>query len=151
MAAVTRWAVSRQALADAIEANLRPHGELVEVTPLALAEGILEHLAAAGEGASEAAEPPLPEGQFGRIELPGYRQHTGFVTEESRFGVQVATVRDWDGQVIAEVMPGPGSQFVHLPAPLKRPASDRPSLRSIEPPALFGDDEADLTEDGGPW
>jgi hypothetical protein len=66
-------------------------------------------------------EPLLPEGEFGRIELPGYRQHTGWVTEETRFGAQVAVVRDWRGLVLAEVVIGPGSQFVHLPTPLRRP------------------------------
>jgi transcriptional regulator with XRE-family HTH domain len=71
--------------------------------------------------AETAAGPELPEGVYGRVELPGYRNHTGWVTEETRFGVQMAVVRDWDGAVVAEVAPGPLCQFVHLPTPLKRP------------------------------
>lgn len=71
--------------------------------------------------APKADEPALPEGIYGRVELPGYRNHTGWVTEETRFGVQMAVVRDWDGRVVAEVAPGPLCQFVHLPTPLKRP------------------------------
>lgn len=63
----------------------------------------------------------LPDGVFGRIELPGRRNHTGWVTDETRFGVQAAIVRGWDGEVIAEVFPGPGVQFLHLATPLKRP------------------------------
>jgi hypothetical protein len=69
----------------------------------------------------EAPDPGLPAGEFGRIELPGRREHVGWVTEETRFGIQVAVVRGWDGQVKAVVAVGPGCQFVPLPAPLKRP------------------------------
>lgn len=67
----------------------------------------------------------LPEGIYGRIELPGYRTHTGWVTEEARFGAQMAVIRGWDGLVKAEVFIGPGCRFVHLPAPLKRPEPPR--------------------------
>jgi hypothetical protein len=65
--------------------------------------------------------PPLPEGVYGRIELPGYRRHTGWVAEETRFGVQVAVIRNLNGQVIAEVVPGPGVQFIHLTLPSAHP------------------------------
>jgi hypothetical protein len=56
-------------------------------------------LARAGSGGQVEAgpEPELPEGEFGRIEMPGYRQHTGWVTDGTRFGHPVAVVRDWDG------------------------------------------------------
>lgn len=69
----------------------------------------------------DAAEPSMPPGRYARIEIPGFRQNTGWVTEETRFGVQCAVVRDWSGVVEAEVVIGPGSRVVYLPTPLKRP------------------------------
>lgn len=73
-------------------------------------------------GAPEAAQGDgLPEGIYARVEMPGYRQHTGWVTEETRFGAQVAVIRDWDSRPVAEVAFGPGCQLVHLPTPRKRP------------------------------
>jgi len=65
----------------------------------------------------------LPGGAWGRVELPGYRQHTGWLTEETRFGVQMAVVRDFDGREVAAYAIGGGSRVVYLPAPLKRPES----------------------------
>lgn len=82
-------------------------------------------------------EDPRPDGFFGRVELPGYRQHTGWLAEETRFGQQLAVVRDWDGNVLAEVCIGPMCQVVHLPTPLRRP----------EPPKAItagGDDDEEL-------
>lgn len=102
-----------------------------------------------GEAAEEPAEPPLPPGRYGRVELPGYRQHTGWITEENRFGLAMAVVRDWDGQEMAAVAIGPASQVVYLPTPLKRPDPERWPARAIEPSLDFGDD-ADLYEDGAP-
>ena len=55
------------------------------------------------------------------MELPGYRNHTGWISEETRFGVPMAVVRGWDGEEVAQVAPGPGCQVVLLPTPLKRP------------------------------
>lgn len=96
------------------------------------------------QGAAEGREPSLPEGIYGRIELPGYRNHTGWVTEETRFGVQMAVVRDWDGRVVAEVAPGPLCQFVHLPTPLKRPEpQERAAITSGNP---WGDEPDDWDE-----
>jgi hypothetical protein len=95
----------------------------------------------------EPDEPSLPEGTFGRIELPGYRNHTGWVTEETRFGVQMAVVRDWDGRVVAEVAPGPLCQFVYLPTPLRRPEpQERPAITRGAPPAWR--EAWDSAEDG---
>ena len=77
-----------------------------------------------GPGGAEVAEAelePLPEGFFGRVEIPGMRNHTGWVTEETRFGAQLAVVRDWNGAVIAEMGIGPACRVLHLPTPLKRP------------------------------
>lgn len=64
-----------------------------------------------------AAQPPR-EGVWGRVELPGFRNHCGWVTEATRFGAQVAVVTGDDGREIAVVVFGPGCQFVHLPEPL---------------------------------
>lgn len=64
---------------------------------------------------------PRPPGIWGRVELPGRRDHTGWITEETRFGAQVAVVRDWDGHEVAWVAIGPGCQVLPLPTPLKRP------------------------------
>lgn len=73
------------------------------------------------EAREAAQDAPLPPGRWGRVELPGYRQHTGWITEETRFGVQMAIVRDFDGIEEAAVAVGPGSQVVFLPTPLRRP------------------------------
>ncbi len=70
-------------------------------------------------------EPGLPEGVYGRIELPGYRAHTGWITDETRFGVQMAVARDWEGREMAAAVIGPNSQVVYLPTPLKRPEPPR--------------------------
>jgi hypothetical protein len=72
--------------------------------------------------APAASEPdPLPDGVFGRIELPGWRNHTGWITDETRFGIQMAVVRDRAGAVLAEVAVGPGCQLVRLAPPLQSP------------------------------
>jgi hypothetical protein len=67
------------------------------------------------------AEAPLPDGEFGHVELPGFVQHTGWVTEGTRAGCPVLVIRDWDGRKIAEVVPQAMRQFIALPTPLKRP------------------------------
>jgi hypothetical protein len=64
---------------------------------------------------------PLPDGEFGHVELPGFVQHTGWVTEGTRAGCPVLVIRDWDGRKIAEVVPQAMRQFIALPTPLKRP------------------------------
>jgi hypothetical protein len=91
---------------------------------------------------------PLPEGIFGRVELPGYRQHTGWITEETVFGLQMAVVRDWDGRVQAEVALGPGSQVVHLPTQLERPGPVA-AIEAGDPDVWAGDDD-DLDDEDGP-
>lgn len=74
-------------------------------------------------GEREAAEPqpapPLPPGRWGRIEIPGFRNDTGWI-DVAPDGV-TKLVRDWDGALIAEVTPGPNSRVVYLPTPQKRP------------------------------
>lgn len=88
-------------------------------------------------------EPPLPAGQFARVELPGYRQHVGWVTDENRFGVQMAVVRDWDGREMAAAVIGPNSQVVYLPTPLKRPEPQQAITGWGSPPDFENDDEDD--------
>ena len=85
-------------------------------------------------------EPPLPGGIFGRVELPGYRQHTGWITEEPRFGQQMAVVRDWDGREVAMAALGPGCQVVVLPTPRKRPEVPKAITAGAES-AAYADDE----------
>lgn len=99
-----------------------------------------------GQPVAAPAEPPLPPGQFARVELPGYRNHTGWVTEETRFGAQTAVVRDWDGREIAAVALGPGCQVLFLPTPLRRP---EPELAALPAGAHYGDE---MTQDeAGAW
>lgn len=96
--------------------------------------------------AAAALEPPLPDGQFGRVELPGYRQHTGWITEETRFGVQMAVIRDWDGREMAAAVIGANSQVVYLPTPLKRPDSALALLAAAEKDDGFYEPDCDDEE-----
>jgi transcriptional regulator with XRE-family HTH domain len=91
------------------------------------------------------AEPQLPDGRWGRIEMPGYRQHTGWIADEPRFGQQAAVVRDWDGRVVAEVFLGPACRVVYLPTPLNRPGPDEPQAIAA------GGWGGDLDDEGGPF
>lgn len=78
------------------------------------------------EGEVRPAEPeadPRPEGIYGRVELPGRRNHTGWIAGASVWGTEGLVVRDWDGRIIADVVMGPGCEVVRLPTPLKRPES----------------------------
>jgi transcriptional regulator with XRE-family HTH domain len=68
-----------------------------------------------------APEPPVPAGRWGRIEIPGYRENEGWITEETRFGLQVAVVRDRDGTETAAIGIGPLCRVVWLPAPDPEP------------------------------
>jgi transcriptional regulator with XRE-family HTH domain len=69
-----------------------------------------------------APEPdPRPEGFYGRVELPGYRHYTGWITDEERFGQHMCVVSNWDGVELVAVIPGPNSPVLRLPTPLKRP------------------------------
>jgi len=65
-----------------------------------------------------AQEPaPLPPGRYGRVEIPGYRENEGWISEETRFGLQVAVVRDREGTETAAVGIGPLCRVVWLPVP----------------------------------
>ena len=91
--------------------------------------------------------PDLPDGTWARVEMPGYRENTGWVTEGDCFGARAAVVRDWDGGIEAEVILGPGCRVVRLPAPLRRPEPRvaLPAGDSWRPRDADGDD------DGGPF
>jgi hypothetical protein len=67
------------------------------------------------------AEPPLPEGEWARVEILGHDQVTGWITEGTRAGAPVMVIRDWDGRVLREVPGHSLYQFVPLATPLKRP------------------------------
>jgi hypothetical protein len=114
-ALLTRLAEARNAIYDPTgrAEEHRPFADLIRQNPLTRA--------AAPPGEATQAEPPLPDGRYARVELPGYRQHTGWVTDENRFGQQMAVVRNWDGQEMAAAVIGPNSQVLYLPTPLKRP------------------------------
>jgi hypothetical protein len=66
-------------------------------------------------------EPPLPPGEYARVEIMGHDYHTGWVSDGERAGVKVMVIRDWDGRVLAEVPGQSLYKFVPLPTPLKRP------------------------------
>ena len=85
-----------------------------------------------------------PPGIWARVELPGWRNHTGWITEEMRFGTAAAVVRDWDGREVAVVYPGPACQVLPLPTPLKRP-EPQTALSGPGPRPAF----ADVDDD--PW
>lgn len=92
-------------------------------------------------------EPPLPDGEYARVEILGHDHHTGWVTESTRAGQPVMVVRNWDGLVIAEVPGHSLYRFVPLATPLKRP----------EPQAAlpagdgFGYEYAEMPDDSGPF
>jgi hypothetical protein len=83
---------------------------------------------------------PLPGGFYGRTELPGYRSNTGWITEETRFGVPIAVVRNWDGRIIAEMVPGPACRIVHLATPPRPLEPESPRAITAGP-----------SSDGDPW
>lgn len=91
-----------------------------------------EALARLGEALASAKDAGTrPPGVYGRLELPGYRENEGWITEETRFGLQMAVVRNRAGQVTAEVSLGPACRFVHLP----EPAASEPEAGPLALPA----------------
>ena len=85
--------------------------------------------------------PPLPDGEYARVEILGHDSDTGWVTESTRAGQPVMVVRNWDGFVIAEVPGHSLYRFVPLATPLKRPEPRVPA--AITP----GDDYWDHDDD----
>ena len=125
-----------------------PDDPALENEALRYAERALHGEVPAPEAKPAAEE--RPPGIWARVELPGWRNHTGWITEEMRFGTAAAVVRDWDGREVAVVYPGPACQVLPLPTPLKRP----------DPVAAItaGDDgdpwvhpDSDDDEEGGPF
>jgi hypothetical protein len=102
---------------------------------------------AAQEPSECPAEPPLPDGEFGHVELPGFVQHTGWVTEGTRAGCPVLVIRDWDGRKIAEVVPQAMRQFIALPTPLKRPEPQA----ALPAGAGFGYESDDEYDEANPF
>jgi hypothetical protein len=104
-------------------------------------------------GPEPAGEPPLPDGFYGRVEIPGMRNHTGWVTEETRFGQQLAVVRDWNGAVVAEMGIGPACRVLHLPTPLKRPGPAAAITAGgwAAPDGDYDPDEDPAEDDGASW
>lgn len=100
-------------------------------------------------GREAAAPDPLPPGRWGRIEIPGYRENEGWISEETRFGLQVAVVRDRDGTETAAVGMGPLCRVVWLPVPDPRP-EPRLALPAGGSPWADGDDDLD-DDDGASW
>ena len=85
---------------------------------------VMERTLAALRDAPELSEPepdPLPSGRYGRVEIPGYRENEGWISEETRFGLQVAVVRDREGVETAAIGIGPLCRVVWLPVPEARP------------------------------
>jgi hypothetical protein len=101
------------------------------------------------EPSSADDEPSLPEGIYGRVEFPGMRGDTGWITEGTRGGQCVLVVRDWDGCPLGEYILGPACRLVHLPTPLRRPEKqERAAITgSADPWGHYADDEEDVDDD----
>jgi len=119
-------------------------------------DGPAQTLAEASEAMLPAVgEPPLPGGEYARVEIMGHDEHTGWVTESTRAGQPVMVVRDWDGFVIAEVPGHSLYRFVPLATPLKRPDAAAETRRALPAGAAhdvhdgFGD--RDGWDGEGPW
>lgn len=104
---------------------------------------------ARGEGKPE---PPLPEGEWARVEILGHDSHTGWVTERTRAGQPVMVISDWDGRVIAEIPGHALYRYVPLATPLKRPDPAPQRARITAGRSDYdedGDDDADEDADPG--
>jgi hypothetical protein len=62
-------------------------------------------------------EPGIPPGEYAMIELPGYVDHVGWLTDGTRAGQPVIVVSDRDGKKLAEVSPGAYRRIVPLQVP----------------------------------
>lgn len=102
----------------------------------------------------DSSAPPLPEGEYARVEILGHDSHTGWVTDSTRAGAPVMVIRDWDGRVIAEIPGQSLYRFVPLATPLRRPAVEPltraalpPSRGGFDPEYEFADDADDLDDE----
>jgi hypothetical protein len=117
-----------------------PHGASPEVGEAF--ERLLEVFDEA-HGTGGEAPAPEPPGRYGRVEIPGYRENEGWISEETRFGLQVAVVRDREGTETAAIGIGPLCRVVWLPVPVPRP-EPRAALPAGGPAwAGQGDDDPD--------
>lgn len=108
---------SLRSLADQFGGSL---GVALAAAELAGSEVLVQRLTETPQPPAD-QESPLPEGIYGRIEIPGMRSDTGWITEGTRGGQTVLVVRDWNGCPLGEYILGPACRLVHLPTPLKRP------------------------------
>lgn len=110
--------------------------------------------------AASPAEPPMPPGEYARVEIMGHDQVTGWVSDGTRAGVPVMVVRGFDGRVMREVPGHALYQYFPLPTPLRRPepVHDAPALPAgahhADPQAtmaLPGLDEQPIEGYCSPW
>jgi hypothetical protein len=97
----------------------------------------------------EREAPPLPEGEYARVEIMGHDCHTGWVTERDRAGIRVLAIADWDGRVLAEVPGQSLYRYVPLPTPLRRPEPQERAAITRANPDYDGDgwDSRDYDDD----
>ncbi len=120
--------ITREELATALDREL----DSCYVGGRELAVNVFEYVKAHREPEPEA---PQPEGVYCRVQIKGYQEYTGYLTEGTFCGQPYAFLRDADGREIAKFPP----DSVHLILP----AMELPE--SWEHPALTeaGDDDED--------
>ena len=108
-------------------------------------KALVAEYAAAKAGKVAEAEPepvpPLPPGDYGRIEIPGFRNHVGWWTDGLMAGQPVMVCSDRNGKVLARYIPGPGFRFVDLEVPSVTVQQEDPA--AIEWRADPDDDDPD--------
>lgn len=103
--------------------------------------------AMAGEPAPQ-QEPGVPPGEYAMIELPGYVDHVGWLTDGTRCGQPVIIVSNRAGKKLAEVSPGAYRRIVPLQVPQERPVGhDEPLTALPAAPDLAGHYEGFYDED----
>lgn len=109
----------------------------------AVAHAAIQAAAAESACADDAtAEPevlPMPPGRWGRVEMPGRREHTGWLNDELRYGADMLIVRDWNGAELTAVAIGPACRVVYLATPLHRPEQAPLALPAAHYDAWSGD------------
>jgi hypothetical protein len=120
--------------------------ELIGMRIEQMREQIRDALEDEGDGEVVPAPDPQPPGRYGRIEIPGYRENEGWISEETRFGLQVAVVRDREGTETAAIGMGPLCRVVWLhpaqPEPLAALLPGRPVDGGLDEDDIWsGDDD----------
>jgi len=134
--------------AEDVEALLAACAHLSGLWPNPAIDRVRAALHAAKKPAAEADDAPLPPGRWGRVELPGYREDTGWLAEETRFGQVVIVVRDWNGAEVANAIIGPMCRVVYLPTPLRRP-EPRAALPAASEPDVWDAESVEDDQSGG--